>query len=408
MTRRDQGLFFGGQTLSLIGDNALWLAVGIWTKELTGSSGAAALTFFFFAAPALLAPLYGWVGDKLPKRPTLVAANLGAGATVMLLGLVRGPEDVWIIYAVMFGYGMFGGLIGGSQSALIAMLYDGDDLARVNSFLRTVREGLRVVGPLLGAGLFALLGGVPVAMIDAATFVAAAVSLLLLQVGDDPARPASAGFVAEISDGFRHLLSTLQQRRVVSTSVVAMTAIGLLEAILFAVVEHGLGRPPAFLGVLVAVQGAGSIAIGPLVPRLVRRFGEPRLTGVSFVFFAVGNIGLATNSLPVVLASCFAIGVGVPMLIVSGMTLIQRNTPMDLQSRVYTAWDMLLTVPQTFAIAVGALLISSVGRIWLSGAASAALATCATVLLRTEPSPHRDRDQVAAGIALAGADEPTP
>lgn len=382
MNGRDRRLFLGGQTLSLIGDNALWLAVGIWTKELTGSNGAAALTFFFYAAPAILAPLYGWVGDLLPKRPTLITANLSAGVAVLLLTAVDGRQDVWIIYAVMFVHGTLGGLIGGSQSALIAQMCGGGELARVNSYLRTVREGLRVVGPLLGAGLFAVVGGVPIAIIDATTFVAASGSLVLLNVGHDPLRPSSGGFLAGASDGFRHLAAVTPQRRVVLASVVAMLAIGLLEAILFAVVEHGLGRPPAFQGVLVAVQGGGSIAIGPLLPRLIRRYGEPHLTGVSFVLFAVGIVGMATSSLLVVLISCFMIGVGVPMLIVSGMTLIQRSTPMALQSRVYTAWDMLLTVPQTLAIAVGASLISSMGRGRLAILAGVALAGCSLVLLR--------------------------
>ena len=35
---RDARLFLSGQALSTIGDNALWLAMAIWVKILTGSN----------------------------------------------------------------------------------------------------------------------------------------------------------------------------------------------------------------------------------------------------------------------------------------------------------------------------------------------------------------------------------
>ena len=37
---RDARLFLAGQSLSLLGDTALWLALGLWVKDLTGSSSA--------------------------------------------------------------------------------------------------------------------------------------------------------------------------------------------------------------------------------------------------------------------------------------------------------------------------------------------------------------------------------
>lgn len=64
--------YLGGQTFSLFGDVAHWLAMGIWVKELTGSSGQAGLTFFFFGIATVLAPLAGLVVDRLRRRPVLI------------------------------------------------------------------------------------------------------------------------------------------------------------------------------------------------------------------------------------------------------------------------------------------------------------------------------------------------
>ena len=51
LARRDMRLYVAGQTLSLFGDSALWLALGVWAKVLTGSSAAAGMVMFFIAAP---------------------------------------------------------------------------------------------------------------------------------------------------------------------------------------------------------------------------------------------------------------------------------------------------------------------------------------------------------------------
>ena len=51
LRHRDARLLVVGQTLSVFGDRAMFLALGVWVKELTGSSAAAGLVFFAYAAP---------------------------------------------------------------------------------------------------------------------------------------------------------------------------------------------------------------------------------------------------------------------------------------------------------------------------------------------------------------------
>jgi hypothetical protein len=53
----DARIYLAGQILSVLGDNALWLAMGIWVKQRTGSNSAAGLVFFAFICGTCLAPL---------------------------------------------------------------------------------------------------------------------------------------------------------------------------------------------------------------------------------------------------------------------------------------------------------------------------------------------------------------
>ena len=59
LARRDMRLYVVAQTLSLFGDTALWLALAVWAKTLTGSSAAAGMVIFGITAPGLFAPLSG-------------------------------------------------------------------------------------------------------------------------------------------------------------------------------------------------------------------------------------------------------------------------------------------------------------------------------------------------------------
>ena len=162
LAHRDARIYLAGQSLSTLGDSALWLAMGIWVKLLTGSSSAAGLVFFAFICGACLGPLTGVITDRVRRRPLLITANLGTGALVCLLLLVGGRSGVWLIYLVMFGYGVSYSLLSSAQSALLPAMVPADLLGAANSALQTLAQGLRLITPLLGAGLLAWLGPVPV------------------------------------------------------------------------------------------------------------------------------------------------------------------------------------------------------------------------------------------------------
>ena len=61
-----------------------------------------------------------------------------------------------------------------------------------------------------------------------------------------------------------------------------MLGLGLFESIDFAVVA-GLGHRPVFFGVLVSVQGGGSILGGVVVAAAMRRLGEGTVVALSWV-----------------------------------------------------------------------------------------------------------------------------
>jgi len=393
LRRSDFRLLFAGLTLSMFGDAAMLIVLSIWVKSLTGSNGAAGLTFVFLAAPSLFSPLGGWLADRVRRRPFLVVVNLGSALIVLPLVFVRGSGDVWIVYAVAAGYGVSFLLVNAALNSILKTMLPVSLLADANAAVKTTKEALRLVGPLIGAGVFAAFGGAWVAVLDACTFLGAAVVLLALRVREEkPARP-ELHWVRELSAGFRHLFA---ERALLHVSLAiggALLVIGFSESVIFAVAEDGLHRPPAFVGVIVAAQGIGAVCGGIWAARLVRRIGEVRAIVCGLLAFAVGNALLVPPSLPSVIGGAAVAGSGLPLLLVGFVTLLQRRTLLAIMGRVSAASDVFIGVPQTVSIGVGAAAVSLVDfRILLVVVVIGVLLSCGYLWLAAGQRPVLDSE----------------
>jgi MFS family permease len=386
---RDLRLLFAGLSVSMAGDSLMLLVFAIWVKSLTGSNGAAASVMLCVAVPFAVSPLGGWLVDRVSRRRFLVSANLLSGLMLLPLLAIRDRGDIWIIYVVAVLYGVSMVATGAAINGILKELLDDDRLAAANGALHTVREGLRLGGPLAGAVLFATLGGAAVALIDAATFLAAAGFLRAMRVRDERPEDTGLRWQDEVSAGLRHVMAQPVLRRMMAASALAWLVIGLGESVGFAVVDEGLHRPPEFIGVLSSAQGAGCLVGGLIGARLIARFGELAATGHGLCLFGIGS-GLCTSGwLPGVLAGKTISGTGFVLLTIGFSTVLQRMTPAHLLGRVSTAAETLTSGPQLLSIAVGAALISAVDyRLLLLAMATGAL-VAAALLWTGDASRHR-------------------
>jgi MFS family permease len=168
---------------------------------------------------------------------------------------------------------------------------------------------------------------------------------------------------------------------------VALLFIGFSETLTFEVVDVGLGREAAFVGVLLAVHGAGAILGAATAARLVRRAGEGPVAGLGLIVFSLGTSLQTSGSLAVVVAGLILFGIGVPWVLVALFTLLQRSTPAALQGRVYSAVEVLVGVPQMVSIAAGAALVTLVDyRLLLLAEATVVAAAGAWLLTRVAQS----------------------
>ena len=386
LSQRDTRLLLAGQTLSAFGDWAMLIVLAVWMKSLTGSSALAGLTFFVFAAGALASPLGGLLADRVRRRPLMIVSDCVLGAFVLVLLLVHDRGDAWLIYAVAFVYGALGTVFFPARAALLKIMLPEELLADANGALTSTREGLRIIAPLAGAGLYAAFGGGAVAVLDSATFAASVFFLSRMRVPEEKPAPPEHHFVRELTAGLRHVWETLPLRQVVLGVAIALLVIGFSETLIFSVIA-ALGQKPSFFGVFATIQGTGSIAGGVTAAALLRRIGDVRLVGVGLALFALADLCLIAPSLGVVLVAGPVAGIGVAWAIVGFSTALQTRTPLAIQGRVSAAADLSLSIAQTTSIATGALLSTFVDyRILFAVMAGVVLVSAGYLLTRQDAS----------------------
>jgi Transmembrane secretion effector len=399
--RRNGRLYLTGLAVSVIGSNAMSLAAGIWVKSLTGSSSEAALVSVCVYAPSLAGPLAGLVADRVRRRRFLVWLNLVSAALVLPCLAVGGPGTAWIIFAVMTWYGIELTLSGPAEDALFAVMLSRELRQELNGWSLGLQETGRLVSPLFGAGLFALVGGGMVGVFDAVTFAVAAVMLSRLRLAEARPAPQPGHWRADLLAGFGHIRRTPELRRLLAAASVPMSFSGVLVAAQYSLV-HGVGEPPSFLGVFSAGLGAGSVAASMVSGRLLRSVGERWLAVLGMANFALGCAMRATGWLPLAIAGSVVLGFALPWLFLALLNLAQRCTQPELQGRVSAAVMLVFFGPQAPLQALGALAIryATYQQLYLASAA-VAVATGVAFLIGCPPVRRHGRSGCPASARSA-------
>lgn len=375
-----------GDAVSSFGDSMLFLSLAVWAKDLTGSDAAAGLVFLFINAPGLLSPLLGHIVDRVSRKKLFMGMMAAMAVIVLALLLVRTSHDVWIIYLVAFCYGVL--FSTPAFSALLKDLLPEENAAAARGLLVTVHQGLRIVSPAAGAGIYLAFGGWVLAVADALTFVVAIACVASVKVVESEPEPAEP-FRQSLTAGLRHLRQVPLLGRLSLMCVLFVAGAGLLESGTFAAIEQGLGYEAAYFSVLMIIQGAGSIVGGLGSGTLVKRLGEARTAALGFLVAGVGVLLFQVPTWPVYTLGTVLFGAGLPLVFVALGTAQQLYAPARLQGRVAAASGMLVNGAQTVSNAVGAALIGFVDwRIMFGVVAVATLSGCVGMLIRTPAVPE--------------------
>lgn len=328
LRNRNFRLLLAGQAVSALGDRMVVLALAFAVLEIGGSASDVGLVLAAGAAPLLVTVLLaGVVGDRLPRRRVMVAADVirVASQGAMAALLIADTAEVWSLALLAAITGLAAGLFGPASTAILPELVDSSDLQQANALRWTGVSTGEILGPVVAGVIVAAAGAGWAVGVDALTFAVSAACLLAIRMADKPAREPNS-FLNDLRDGW----NAFRSRRWVWT-VVAYFAVGNLfwaawSALGPIVAEDELGGA-AVWGVVLAGQGVGALTgslaatrARPARPLLMVAFAEG-LFCLPLGFLAAGVPGA------ILVGAAFLSGNGLTLGMSVWETTLQRHIP---------------------------------------------------------------------------------
>jgi MFS family permease len=320
-------LWLGG-LISLIGDWALNVGLPIYIFLLTGSVLALSITLLAASLPPVLfGSLAGVFVDRWDHKRTMVVTNLLLALVLLPLLLVRSAELVWIVYLVTFVGGTIEQFFLPAQNALLPRLVVEERLVSANSLISVSNNLARLIGPALGGLIAARLGLKGIVLVDAVSFVLAALLIAGIaspRAATEPARSQVAPSERE-KRGVAHVwrewiagLSVIAGERTLAVllALFAITSLGEgVFGVLYPVyVYQALHGGAQEIGTLMSAQAVGGLIGGILVGWVGARMMSRWAIGVCAALF--GLIDLAIFNAPTLAPfgeSLAGVNLGVPL-----------------------------------------------------------------------------------------------
>lgn len=346
LRHRDFRLLWMGQLVSTAGSQMRIVAVNWQVYQLARADGridpALALGLIGLArvVPLVLTALFsGLVADRVDRRRLLLLTSLAALAcSAVLAGASAiGRPPIWLIYAMVAVGAVAGAFEMPARQALIPNLVPPEHLPNALSLNIIAWQLATVVGPSLAGVLIATTSVAWVYAIDAASFLAVVVAVLLMRKRTvrAPSQPVSLHAALE---GLRFVF---RSPLIASTMLLDFfaTFFGAAMTLLPLFADQILHVGTAELGLLYAAPSAGAVlAAGALTSIRIRRQGPVLLWSVAIFGVCTAVFGIS-RSFPLTLLALAGTGASDTVSMVIRGTIRQLMTPDELRGRM-TAVNM--------------------------------------------------------------------
>jgi MFS family permease len=326
---------------SAISDTGTWMQVmaqGYVMSTLTTKALWLGMANLAAGLPMLaLTMVGGAAADRFDKRRILLVTQYVQIALAIALGLLvwSGKIAIWHVLVFAAILGISNSFEMPTLNALVPELVKREDIQGAVSIDRSIFHGSRVVGPTLGGILIGAFGKASAFFCNAVSYVALIIAILSL-----PARVRGSAEEEEkrtsgIKEGFRYVAHdqpSLGMVMVIATQALCIFPIVTVMMPLYVRIVLGLG--PDQLGTLM-----GSAAVGSLIGSLFL-IGLPRERRVAVMMLCAAAVTAAVIGLS--RAPSFYLAMGLLMINSLGMatnfglasTIVQERAPDYLRGRV--------------------------------------------------------------------------
>lgn len=402
---REFRLLYTGQLVSLVGRQLTVVAIPYQVYLLTGSSLVVGLVSLAQLGPLLVVSVIGGaVADAVDRRRLMLAMQ--ALLAVTSLGLAANAAAtspaLWPVFLLSAASAGLSAVDSPTRSAAVPSLVAREQLPAAYALHQLGFQVAQVAGPALAGVVIARFSLAAAYLLDAVTFGAAVVALLLMR----PLVPEGGGRKADLSsvlEGFRFL----RGRRVIqSTFTVDLLAMvfGMPRALFPELGTSVLGGGATTVGLLYAAPGAGAL-LGAATSGWVSRIhhqGRAVLIAVAGWGCAITAFGLVTH-LPTALVLLAAAGSADVISAVFRNTILQLRVPDRLRGRLSALHIAVVTGgPRLGDLEAGAVAALAGARVSVVSGGLLCLAGLAVLAVAVPELGRATADDDEVEAALAG------
>jgi MFS family permease len=340
---RDFMKLWVSETISLFGSQFTMLALPLIAAiTLQATPAAMGILSAVETAPFLLIGLFAgvWV-DRRPKRPILIAGNIGRAVLLITIPLaaIAGMLSMYQLYVVGFLVGICTVFFDVAYQSYLPMLVNRDQLVEGNSKLEVSRSAAQLTGPGL-AGLLIQVLTAPIAIfLDVLSFIISALCLGLIR----PTEPATtqstrAPMLAEIREGLGVVFGNPFLRAIAGCTATSNFFSSACGALLILFATRDLNLTPAAIGIALGLGNIGGLGGALLAGRLAARIGLGRLITGSILIGGIGGLPFVfatpTTAIPAIIFSSFFLGMGSTIYNINQLSLRQAIIPQRLLGRM--------------------------------------------------------------------------
>jgi MFS family permease len=343
----DFRLLWTGLAVSAVGTWMQIVALSLLVLDLTHGSAAAlgtvsltqALTFLLFAA------IGGSVVDRFDKRRLLLLTQSLLMGFAVLLGILMlaGLIRFWIILLVAFASSSALSFDQPARNTLITSLVPKEHLMNAVSLQSAVFNGASILGPALAGLVLSRIGYAGNFFLNAASFLAVLIALLLLRTPQEhTSKPA-----ARLLDSAREALQYVRRDSVLPSVVPAYAGLlffgpsGSLALPVFA--KEVLHVGPTQLGVLFSAVGAGTVVGALLLASLTGTTDNSRLVFGAILLWTIAFAVFGwSDSLRLSVPALFVLGAAQNIAGATTITLLQMRVPVEMRGRAMSLNTLLI------------------------------------------------------------------
>jgi len=298
---RDFRLLWLGLIVSVTGSQMQFVAINWHVYLLTKSPLALGLIGAFRAVPIIVCSLAGGVvADALDRKKLLVVTQLVmlSSAALLTLFTVVGLESVWPIYVLSALASAASAFDTPARQSLMPLLVPAEVFPNAVSLGILVFNVATIVGPALGGFILAESGPALIYGLNALSFVAVIVALILMKTSGDPERDADSGSALSfgaLKEGLRFVWNT---PIIVQTMTLDFAATFFASATLLLPIfaKERLHVDARGYGLLAAAPAIGSVITALVMARIGSFSKQGRLVVVSVAIFGLATAGFGVST----------------------------------------------------------------------------------------------------------------